>query len=190
MSTLGIPVVCECTHIVCYLPSPEYDNISSFDVHCGHCGGINTVTTNRGRVVDRQYKGRLKIDAMTNADMQSRIPEASACIQEAVLCVNYDAFRAAMVMARAALEVTLTYFGFTEYELRNKVESAVTTRILNAHDATRATNVRLIGNFGAHGSVARYVPGDDQMTVTDAKYAVEASSELIKKLLRARPATP
>lgn len=190
MAVQGIPVVCECTNIVCFLPSPEYDNIPSLDVQCRHCGGINTVTTSRGRVVERQYKGRLRIDQMTSTDMQSRIPEASACIQEAVLCVNYDAFRAAMVMARAALEVTLSYFGFNDYELKEKVNSAVTAGVLTNHDATRATNVRLIGNFGAHGSVARYVPGDEQMTVTDAKYAVEASSELIKKLLRARPATP
>lgn len=188
MTTQGIPVVCECTRIVCYLP-PEYDNVS-IDLRCPHCGGISTVTTNRGRVVERTYKGRLKFDVLTNLDMQTRIPEASACIIEAALCVNYDAFRGAMVMGRAALEVALIYFGFNDYYLTDKVESAVRAGVLNNHDETRATHVRLIGNFGAHGSVAQYVPGDDQMTVTDAKYAVEASSELIKKLLLARPATP
>jgi hypothetical protein len=122
--------------------------------------------------------------------MQTRIPEASACIIEASLCVNYDAIRAAMIMGRAALEVTLTYFGFNDYWLKDKVTSAVRAGVLSNHDETRATNVRLIGNYGAHGLVAQYVPGDDQMSITDAKYAVEASSELIKKLLSARPATP
>jgi hypothetical protein len=132
----------------------------------------------------------LKYDELINADMQTNVSEASACIQEAVLSVNNDAFRAAMVMARAALEVTLEYAGFHATRLVDKVSEAVTSGALTTHDKTRAINVRLIGNFGAHGSAAQYVPGDDQMTKTDAKYAVEASSELVKKIIRWRLQRP
>jgi hypothetical protein len=132
----------------------------------------------------------MRYDELINSDMQTRIPEASACIQEAAICVNNDAFRGAMVMARAALEVTLEWAGFHNHLLSDKVASAVAAGALSAHDQTRATNVRLIGNFGAHGSAAQYVPGDEQMTITDAKYAVEASSETVKKILRWRPPGP
>lgn len=148
------------------------------------------VTTSRGRVFERQYRGVLRYDELINADIQTNVPEASACIQEAVLCVNNDSFRAAMVMARAALEVTLEYAGFNRERLVDKVTDAVSRGVLTDHDRTRATNVRLIGNFGAHGSSARYVPGDAQMTRTDAKYSVEASSELVKKIVRWRLQTP
>jgi len=41
----------------------------------------------------------------------------------------------------------------------------------------------LIGNFGAHRSCARYVQDDAQTTQADAKYVIELSSELVKKLI-------
>lgn len=186
----SIPVVCGCARIACRLPSPEYDDISSLEIRCQYCGGANIVTTSRGRVYDRQYMGVLKYDELIDSDMQTDVPEASACIQEAVLSVNNNAFRAAMIMARAALEVTLQFAGFTDYYLIDKVSSAVTGGVLSPHDRTRATNVRLIGNFGAHGSSARYVPQDAQMSKTDAKYAVEASSEIVKKIVQWRRQNP
>jgi len=190
LSSEGIPVICFCGQVACYLPSPQYDNISGIEVRCSHCGVTNVVTTNRGRVFERQYKGVLRYDELINADMQANVPEASACIQEAALCVNNDCFRAATVMARAALEVTLEYAGFNRDRLIDKVSDAVSAGALTDHDKTRAENVRLIGNFGAHGSSARYVPGDAQMERTDAKYSVEASSELVKKIVRWRLERP
>jgi len=190
LSSEGIPVICGCGLLACRLPSPEYDSVTLLEVCCPHCKAINVVTTSHGRIAERLYKGVLKYDDLVNIDMQTNIPEASACIQEAVICVNNEAYRGATVMARAALEVTLEYAGFNANMLVRKAMDAVNAEAISRYDRTRAENVRLIGNFGAHGSCARYVRDDAQMTQADAKYVVELSSELIKKLIVWRSANP
>lgn len=183
MSPNGILIICGCGQVVCNLPSPDYDNVTSFEIICPNCKGTNVVTTSRGRIAERLYKGILRHDRLVDINMQTEVPEASACIQEAVISVNNDAFRAATVMARAALEVTLEYAGFNADKLYQKVIDAVSTGALLDYDKKRAENIRLIGNFGAHGSCARYIPEDAKMTQPDAKYVVEISAQLIKKLI-------
>lgn len=179
----GIPVLCECGRITCHLPTPQYDHVTSLPIRCRYCGGISEVTTSNGRITQRLYKGILKQDEVITIDMQSNVPEASALIQEAVICVNNGAFRGAAVMARGALEVALHYASFDSFSLSEKAFNAVTAEALTDYDYQRAENVRLIGNFGAHGSCAQYVPGDAQMNENDAKYIVELSSELVQRLI-------
>lgn len=186
MSSRGIPVVCGCGRIASRLPRPDYDNVSLLEVHCSHCRAVNVITTSHGRVTELSYKGILKQDTIINIEIQSNVPEASGCLQEAIIAVNNGAFRAAAVMSRAALEVSLEYASFDDDMLFEKASHAVIAEAFTAYDYHKAENVRLIGNFGAHGSCARYVPEDALMTEADAKYIVELSSELIRKLIKWR----
>jgi hypothetical protein len=190
LSSQKITIICGCGRTITNLPSPAYSDIPSLELHCQHCGGTTIVTTSRGRIADQRYGVVVKYDELIDADMQTNVPEASACILEAAICINNDAKRAATVMARAALEVTLEYAGFDKEKLYEKVTDAVSAGAITDYDQKRAENVRLIGNFGAHGSSARYVPEDANMNKTDAKYTVEVASELIKKIIRWRLRRP
>jgi hypothetical protein len=191
METKELPVLCFCGHIAVKLLLPAYENISNQEFRCANCKGVMVVTTSHGVLYKTEYKGLMKFDELINIDVQTNVPEASACIQEATICVNNDAKRAAMVMARAALEVTLKYAGFTAQYLSDKVKGAIQANALTGNDKTRAKHVRLIGNFGAHGSsAAQYASGDEQTQLTDAEFAVKISSELVRKLVQWRMANP
>lgn len=120
---------------------------------------------------------------VTDSNVQTNVPEAGACLQEAVLSLNGGLNRAATVMARAALEVTLEWAGFDDRELAGKIGSAVTRHALGDFDRRQAENVRLIGNFGAHGTVASYVPDDGRMSTAMAEAATKLSFELVRKVV-------
>jgi Domain of unknown function (DUF4145) len=179
-----IPVICRCGATVAQLPRPHYDSIAHFPLTCSHCGNEFEINTDRGRPLSRDDFGILRFDVLITAEIQSNVPESSACLQEGTIALNGRGYRAAAVMARAALEVCLEWAGFTTQKLVDKIDAAVSANALVDYDRERATNSRLIGNFGAHGTCASYAPGDGLMKVSDAKFSLELSSELVQTLIR------
>ena len=126
----------------------------------------------------------MTIEEVTNIVLQDRTPQASACFQEAVNSLNANAPRAAMVMARAALELTLEYAGFTENRLVDKIPHAIRQLAMDNADQAQAEMVRLIGNVGAHGDLSVYVPLDVPMTQPIAEAAIKVSFTLALKVLQ------
>ena len=186
----GIPIVCKCGVIVTNLPRPHYDAIANLALSCSRCGNEFEVDTDRGHMVRREDYGILRLDALVKPEIQSNVPESSACLQEGTIALNGRGFRAAAVMARAALEVCLEWAGFTKQHLVDKIDDAVAAKALTDYDKIRASNSRVIGNFGAHGTCASYVPGDGLMKVSDAKFSLELSSELVQILIKWKTSQP
>jgi len=162
---------------------PDYENIADKPVRCGRCGAFFHVTIADGRVRGDDYQGKINVDEVVGIQIQSNVAESSACLKEAIISFNGGANRAATVMARAALEVALQWAGFTDRYLDNKIDHAVRSRAIRAADEEQAEHVRLIGNFGAHGTGASYVPSDRDVTPPIARAAVEFSADLIRRVI-------
>jgi hypothetical protein len=151
---------------------------------CSRCGNEFEIDTDRGHMIRREDHGILRLDALVKPEIQSNVPESSACLQEGTIALNGGARRAAAVMARAALEVCLEWAGFTRQKLVEKIDDAVAANALAGYDKIRAGNSRLIGNFGAHGTCASYAPDDGLMKPSDAKFSLELSSDLVQNLIK------
>jgi hypothetical protein len=150
---------------------------------CRECGSLNKVTIEYGQVRRTDYEGKIRVDQVIDSQIQTYVAEASGCLQDAIISLNGGANRAATVMARAALEVTLVYAGFATGDLYTKIDRAVTAGALTQHDKEQAESVRLIGNSGAHPLGASYVPGDGPVDPAIAEAQIRFASTLIKKLI-------
>ena len=67
--------------------------------------------------------------------------------------------------------------------LVQKVEDAVNAGALSDYDKTRAENVRAYWQLWCSSFLCTLRTNDAQMTQADAKYVIELSSELVKKLI-------
>ncbi|MEM4056651.1 MAG: DUF4145 domain-containing protein [Thermoplasmatales archaeon] len=108
-------------------------------------------------------------------------PEVFSDIVEASKCLNIGASKAAIVMARRALEQALIIKGAKKNDnLLDQIDDIKQKKLLSDSDAHLAHGIRYLGNYGAH-------PEDDllkDVNLDDAKLAFQVVSKILKNLFR------
>jgi len=83
--------------------------------------------------------------------LSSEIPEAiQNILREAKISFSAQCYRASAVMSRRTLEAITVYKGENDGVLANRIKNLVTKGILDKNLGDWATEIRLIGNSGAH----------------------------------------
>ena len=89
------------------------------------------------------------------------VPEHIASVaSEAYSCLSIEMYRAALLMARTALEATAKQCGITEGTLAKKIETMSENNIVPDYLKDEATEIRLLGNDMAHADLDTPVTKD------------------------------
>jgi hypothetical protein len=113
---------------------------------------------------------------MTGAVVHHAVPEAIRfALQEAEATFAANCFRAATIMARHALEAIAADQGAEKGKLVDRVKALADCHKLQPNLADWATEVRLVGNAGAHGPL-------DNVSEDDAKDLLAFMQELVNYL--------
>ena len=89
------------------------------------------------------------------------VPEHIASVaSEAYSCFSIEMYRAALLMARTALEATAKQCGITEGTLAKKIETMAENNIVPDYLKDEATEIRLSGNDMAHADLDTPVTKD------------------------------
>lgn len=89
------------------------------------------------------------------------VPEHIASVaSEAYSCFSIEMYRAALLMARTALEATAKQCGITEGTLAKKIETMSENNIVPDYLKDEATEIRLLGNDMAHADLDTPVTKD------------------------------
>lgn len=114
-------------------------------------GGSGTIT----------YRG-INWWPLTEADLSNDIPnDIAAAFNEATMCYSANCFRASAAMARRTLEAITVDQGETSGRLVDRLNTLSSKGILHPNLSDWATEVRLIGNIGAHFDLIDTVKEDD-----------------------------
>lgn len=90
------------------------------------------------------------------------VPEHIASVaSEAYSCFSIEMYRAALLMARTALEATAKQRGITEGTLAKKIETMAENNIVPYYLENEATEIRLSGNDMAHADLDTPVTKDE-----------------------------
>lgn len=95
-------------------------------------------------------------------NLSSDIPEdIQEILQEAKTTFSAQCYRASAVMSRRTLEAITVDKGETEGVLANRIKNLVKTGVLDKNLGDWATEIRLIGNSGAHFDPIKNVEKED-----------------------------
>ena len=100
---------------------------------------------------------------------------------EAHVCFSAQAYRAAILMARAVVEATCKNRGITKGTLEKKIDELHAQGFINEQVHAEATEIRLLGNDMAHGDF------DQEVTATDAEEMLGLMAEVLEEVFQ-RPA--
>jgi len=115
---------------------------------CAHCG-VRSPFELRERTITFKPGKQLVTPLDTNVP-----PNVCDRYAEAEICLYAAAYRAAAVMARAAVEEALEVIGFTQRTLEDRIEEALTQKKIGREEYAVAHGSRLIGNGAIHEATA------------------------------------
>ena len=116
--------------------------------------------------------------------------QVSSDFTEAQKCYNVEAYKAAVVMCRRALEGMAVSMGATARTLLQKIEDVHQRGLISKRNFEIATQIRQFGNYGAHSNddLLGGITPDDARIVLDITlhllrdaYEVPLSIEKLKK---------
>jgi hypothetical protein len=152
---------------------------------CGGCGTIMEVILANGELVRTPLV--LDFTSVDGAD-----PEISSDFIEAQKCYNVEAYKAAVVMCRRAIEGMAMSMDAIGRTLLQKIEDVHQRGLISKRNFDIATQIRQFGNYGAHlnndllGGITR----DDTRTILEIThhllrdaYEVPQSIDKLKKRL-------
>lgn len=144
----------------------------SIPLTCGHCGEINVAHANsRYDDSENAYAEFLaesgsqaawfpkQLDAPTFDDTPDEISESA---REAYVAKSNEAYRAAILMARAVLEAICKDHGGTEGRLVEKIDAMRGAGHITNSLSAAAHAVRDLGNDMAHGDFVKTTPTEDE----------------------------
>ena len=106
------------------------------------------------------------------SSIHKAVPEAiGLALQEAETTLAANCYRASSIMARHALEAVVAHQGGSGKSLADGLKSLVSANKLQANLADWATEVRLVGNAGAHNPLAP-VPREDAQDLVSFMHAL------------------
>jgi len=132
------------------------------------------------KVIIEQWLARWIVTYAQYIDLPSKISrEILSDFIEAVKSFNVGAYKAAVAMARRALQQALEDKGATKgKKLLEQINELKNKKVLDKATASLAHGVRQFGNYGAH-------PQNDllaQVTRDDAKLAIDITKKILKEL--------
>lgn len=108
------------------------------------------------------------------------IPEEMASVsKEAWKCYSAQAYRGAVILARAVIEASAKAKGYEKGTLAAKIERMAENRIIREALANHANEIRHFGNEGAHGDLRSPIAPED------AKEVLVLMSEFLNELWQA-----
>lgn len=141
-------------------------------LRCGHCGDVNVAHTrsdytNSADAYEEFFgqSGRHAtwfpklLDAPSFDDTP---PEISEPAREAYVAKSNEAYRAAILMARAVLEAICKDHGVTKGKLVQKIDAMKDTGHITKSLSAAAHAVRDLGNDMAHGDFVKTTPTEDE----------------------------
>lgn len=138
------------------------------------------IKISRADIEDMYFIWSKNMESMIDAP-KNLPPEVFSDIVEASKCLNIGASKAAIVMARRALEQALIIKGAKKNDnLLDQIDDIKQKKLLSDSDAHLAHGIRYLGNYGAH-------PEDDllkDVNLDDAKLAFQVVSKILKNLFR------
>lgn len=144
----------------------------SIPLRCGHCGEINVAHVNSEYDDSENAYAKFlaqpgsqavwfpkRLDAPTFGDTPAEISEPA---HEAYVAKSNDAYRAAILMARAVLEAICKNYGLTQGDLFKKIGAMNDSGYITQSLSNAAHAVRVLGNDMAHGDFVKSTPTKDQ----------------------------
>ena len=178
-----------CWHCGCYSHMTQQGNVASTGTHgklprgnvwfaifkcdaCGYLtmGMIHYLTSNDGTMAaqaqsDFQDDDLRRIVWLPQTSVWKEYEDVptdiAAVASEAYACSSINANRAAVLMARTALEATAKNKGVTSGSLYEKIDELAAGNIITGQLAQEAHEIRLLGNEMAHGDPSTPVSGED-----------------------------
>ena len=111
---------------------------------CSHCGGRSPFELREDTLT---FKPGKQLVAPLSANAPDSVRDRYT---EAEICLHAAAYRAAAVMARAAVEEGLKEIGFTERSLDDRIDEALKQGKIGKEEYSVAHGSRLIGNDAIH----------------------------------------
>lgn len=132
---------------------------------------VDDVIANGGKPLDamdaeEEYVRHTWLPLESVGKQYEDVPEfIASAASEAYSCASISMYRAAVLMARTALEATAKDKGITEGTLCGKIKEMAKKHIITDQLADEADEIRLLGNDMAHGDLSTPVTMDDSTDI-------------------------
>lgn len=104
--------------------------------------------------------------------------EIGAAADEAYRCASIQAYRGALILARAVIEATAKEKGITMNGIFPKIEALASQGFIREHIKEAAHEVRHLGNDMSHGDF------DEEVTEEDATYTLALMDEVLVEVFQ------